>query len=214
MSGRHRAAAVDRASWPREMAFRLFSTYANPHFAVTSRIDATRLLRDLKPKGITPYRACLYAFGAAINAVPELRTRFRGGEVMTFDVIDLSATVPVGGGNFAYSYIEWAPDWVGFNDAYDRSVADARAGRTEPNTGARLDLAYFSCMPWLDFTAITNAMPGPQDCIPRVSWGRFADHGDGRHSMAAAIEVHHAIADGYHVSRFFEEAQRVLDGLA
>ena len=71
---------VDLAKWPRADQFRFFSTYEKPHYAVTSRIDITRLI-GRKAAGISAYRACLYAIGAGIHAVPELRMRFRGAVV-------------------------------------------------------------------------------------------------------------------------------------
>jgi chloramphenicol O-acetyltransferase type A len=73
--------AVDLSTWQRADQFRFFRTYQKPHYAVTSRIDVTRLLNELKPQGVSPYRACIYAIGAGIHAVPELLMRFRGDDV-------------------------------------------------------------------------------------------------------------------------------------
>ena len=64
-------------------------------------------------------------------------------------------------------------------------------------------------MPWLDYTAINNALPGPQDCIPRVTWGRIVDHG-GRFDMAMTLEVHHALVDGAQVGAYFAAVQDAL----
>ena len=91
-------------------------------------------------------------------------------------------------------------------------AAKAKAG-LDANSGARDDLAYLSCMPWLDYTSINNALPGPDDCIPRVSWGKFVEDGNGRHSMAMTIEVHHALVDGRQVGEYFQAVQTVLDTL-
>lgn len=41
------------------------------------------------------------------------------------------------------------------------------------NCWARDDLAYLPCMPRLDYMSINNALPAPDDCIPRVTWGNF-----------------------------------------
>ena len=64
-------------------------------------------------------------------------------------------------------------------------------------------------MPWLDYTAINNALLGPQDCIPRVTWGRIVDHG-GRFDMAMTLEVHHALVDGAQVGAYFAAVQDAL----
>jgi chloramphenicol O-acetyltransferase type A len=82
------------------------------------------------------------------------------------------------------------------------------------NTGQRFDLAYLSCLPWIDFTALDNALPGPDDCIPRFSWGKFVEASDGRWSCPVAVQVHHALVDGLQVGQFFEAAQKSLDRFA
>ncbi|WP_421856122.1 CatA-like O-acetyltransferase [Oricola sp.] len=208
------AREIDLQSWPRAETYRLFRSYGKPHYAITSRIDVTRLVTELKPAGASPYRACLYAIGAGVHAVPELLTRFRSETVVQHDAVELSMTVPRDDGTFAYAYVPFEPDWPSFDrNSLTLMEAAAAAGGLEPNTGFRDDLAYLSCLPWLDFTAASNALPGPDDCIPRISWGRFVDDGSGRHSMAVAVEVHHALVDGIHLGQFFAAMQAALDGI-
>ncbi len=205
---------VDLATWPRAETFRLFRSYDRPHFATTARLDVTRLMTVLKPAGVSPYRACLYAIGAGIHAVDALRMRFRADTVVLHDAVELSMTVPRTDGSFGYAYVPFVSDWRAFDRAAKTIIdAVAAAGGLQPNTGQRDDLAYLSCLPWLDFTALDNALPGPHDCIPRVSWGKFVAEAAGRHSMAMAVQVHHALVDGLHVGRYFEAAQQALDAI-
>ncbi len=205
--------SVDLATWPRAAQFHFFRTYTRPHFAVTSRLDVTHLMTQVKPTGVSPYRASLYAIGAGVHAVPELLMRFRGNTVIRHDAVDLSMTVPTTAGSFNYAYVPFDPDFASF-DATARALIDAAANQTDlsANSGQRDDLAYLSCMPWLDYTSLTNAMPGPDDCIPRIGWGKIAKDGD-RHTMPMTLEVHHALADGAHVGAYFEAAQNALDTL-
>ena len=59
-----------------------------------------------------------------------------------------------------------------------------------------------STLPWLRFTAFTNAIPRP-DGIPRIVFGKvFADGASSR--MPMGIEVHHGLVDGIDVARFVE----------
>jgi len=89
-----------------------------------------------------------------------------------------------------------------------------RAGAPRvPNTGARDDLLYLSCLPWVDFTGLTNAMPDAQDCIPRLSWGKFVTGENGHITCAFTAEVHHAIADGAHLGQAVAAIQDRLDNV-
>lgn len=206
---------IDLDDWSRAGQFRLFKTYDRPHFATTARLDVTGLLTRAKPAGVSPYRAFIHAIGAGVHAVPALRMRFRGDRVMQFDEISLSATVPRPGDSFGYAYIPFIADWRQFDEGCKAIIEEtAKGADLAPNTGERLDLAYLSCLPWLDFTALDNALPGPEDCIPRFSWGKFVQSAPGAWSCAVAVQVHHALVDGLQVGQFFEAAQAGLDGIA
>ena len=200
---------VDLATWPRAAQSRFFRTYDRPHYAVTSRLDVTAVMAR-KATGLSPYRACLHAIGVGIHAVPELCMRFRGDNVVRHDMITLSMTVPTQAGSFGYAYVPFVADFTSF-DLQAKALIDRTAAGADlaPNDGERDDLAYLSCMPWLDYTAINNALPGPQDCIPRVTWGRIVDHG-GRFDMAMTLEVHHALVDGAQVGAYFAAVQDAL----
>ena len=200
---------VDLATWPRAAQFRFFRTYDRPHYAVTSRLDVTAVMAR-KATGLSPYRACLHAIGVGIHAVPELCMRFRGENVVRHDMITLSMTVPTQAGSFGYAYVPFVADFTSF-DLQAKALIDRTAAGADlaPNDGERDDLAYLSCMPWLDYTAINNALPGPQDCIPLVTWGRIVDHG-GRFDMAMTLEVHHALVDGAQVGAYFAAVQDAL----
>lgn len=202
---------IDLATWPRADQFRLFRGYAKPHFATTARVDATHLMATRKPQGVSPYRACLYAIGAGLHAVPELLTRFRGDTVLRHDAVALSMTVPRDNGGFTFGYVPFDPDFARFDARAARLIAQAAATPDlKENAGQRDDVAFLSCLPWLDYTSLDNAVAGPQDCIPRVSWGKIVDRG-GRWDMAMTLEVHHALVDGAHVGRYFAAVQDALD---
>ncbi len=204
---------VDLAAWARADQFRFFRTYEKPHYAVTSRVDVGHVLTRRAGAGLSPYRACLYGIGAGIHAVPELCMRFQGEVVTRYDRIDLSMTVPLRDGSFRYAYVPFDPDFAAFDARAAEIIAGVAAGGAlNANSGERDDLAYLSCMPWLDYSSINNALPHAMDCIPRVSWGKFVEAG-GHWSMAMTIEVHHALVDGRQVGDYFAAVQAALDGL-
>ncbi|WP_084861361.1 CatA-like O-acetyltransferase [Salibaculum halophilum] len=203
---------IDLAIWPRAGAFRLFRGYERPHFALTARLDVTHLMAR-KADGISPFRACLYALSAGFHAVPDLRTRFRGADtVVEHDRLTLSPTIALPDGSFRFGYIDFTDDWSAFDAAAAAEIAAVREGAARvPNTGERDDLLYLSCLPWVDFTGLTNAMPDAQDCIPRLSWGKFVTDENGRSTCAFTAEVHHAIADGAHLGQAISVIQDRLD---
>ncbi len=201
--------SIDLENWPRADLYRMFRSYERPHFATTSRLDVSHLMAR-KASGLSLYRACLYAIGAGVDTVSELRMRFAGDELRLYDAVEMSSTVPTADGGFNFSYLPFNPDFAKF-DAQTQSLLEAaKQEGFNANTGERDDLVYLSCMPWLDYTSINNALPGPDDCIPRVSWGKFVETNTGW-DMAMTLEVHHALVDGAHVGAYFETVQSALN---
>lgn len=201
---------VDLSSWPRADQFRFFRTYTKPHYAVTSRLDVSRLVAR-KDQGLSMYRASLYAIGAGLHAVPELLMRFRGDVVVRHDRVAISMPVPNGRGSFNFGYLDWSPDFAAFDQAAEAEIARAAAETAlNPHSDKGDAVAYASCLPWMDYTSISNAMPSAEDCIPRVAWGKFVDQGGGW-DVAMTLEVHHALVDGEQVGAYFTAVQSALD---
>ncbi len=202
---------VDLETWPRTAQFRWFRSFEKPHYAVTVRMDATHLMRVRKPAGHSLFRACLHAIGCGLHGVPELGMRFRGDSVVRHDSVMLSTPVPRPDGGFNFSYVTFDPDFDQFDTGAKAAIEEARNRATLAGNSEGMDgVAYMSCLPWLDFTSLDNAMPNAQDCIPRVAWGKIVAEGDGWR-MAMGIQVHHALVDGEHLGGFFEGVQRALD---
>ncbi|MFW2542202.1 CatA-like O-acetyltransferase [Primorskyibacter sp. 2E107] len=202
---------VDMNTWPRAEQFRFYRSFERPHYAVTVRLRLDHVMAR-KAEGLSPYRACLYAIGAGLHAVPELCMRFRGQTVVRHDRLALSMTVPRARGDFNYAYVPFETDFAALDAEAQRCIEHARlSDGLDATDGTTQDsVAFLSCLPWLDFTAIDNALPHANDCIPRVSWGRIVQE-PGGWRMAMAIQVHHALVDGAQLGQFFETVQESLD---
>lgn len=201
---------VDLASWDRAAQFQFFRTFDRPHYATTVRMDVTRLMTAGKANGLSPFRHSIWAIGAGLHTVPELCMRFRGDEVTRFDRLKLSPTIPLENGDFRYTYLTWDPDRAAFDAHAQEKIAEVRAGAPlNANDGTIADVAYLSCLPWLDYTSLDNALPGADDCIPRISWGKIVEK-DGHFDMAMTLQVHHALVDGLQVAQFFEATGNAL----
>ena len=205
---------VNLNKWPRRSQFRFFRDFDRPHYAITVRMDVTRLKALRKEQNLSPFRHVIWAIGAGLHAVPELCMRFRQDRVMQYDRLLLSPTIPLENGDFRYTYLAHNPNRSRFDTHAQEKIAEVRAGAPlNANDGTIDDVAYLSCLPWLDYSSLDNALPGPDDCIPRVSWGKIVPKGEG-FDMAMTIQVHHALVDGLQVARFFEATQTALDAVA
>ena len=204
---------VDLATWSRAEQFQFFRAFERPHFATTVRIEVSRLMAQRKARNISPFRHAIFAIGTGLHAVPELRMRFRGDIVTQYDRLQLSPTIPLDNGDFRYTYLQFNPDRATFEAHTRAKIEEVRAGAPlNANDGSIQDVAYLSCMPWLDYSSLDNALPNADDCIPRVGWGKIVPKGDG-FDVAMTIQVHHALVDGRQVGQFFEATQSAINAL-
>ncbi|MGN1346688.1 MAG: CatA-like O-acetyltransferase, partial [Eubacteriales bacterium] len=67
-----------------------------------------------------------------------------------------------------------------------------------------------SCIPWRHFTSvgISHTIPDGASLAPIIVWGRFCKTGE-RTYLPLSITIHHAAADGFHLARFLNEAEKL-----
>ncbi len=205
---------IDMSQSPRAGQFAYFSAMADPWAGATVMVDITDFLSAIREKGLPFFLSFLFAVTRAGNAVPELRRRLLpDGTVMEYDLCQPSYTAMKP--DDAYVYVD-----------VDGGIADIRAfcaqGKANQATaiekgvlaegGDVLDHFFISSVPWLPYVQIK--LPGgmPGDSHPRISWGQYREE-NGRVRIPVTLYVHHALADGLHISRFFENLRRELDAI-
>lgn len=185
---------------------------AQPHLSLTVEIDVTHLMEDLKPQGVSLFNACLFGIMSAANHVAEFKTRFRDDGVIEHDILNASVTVPLEGDRFAFCEIDYSADWRTFNANCDAAIEIAKQQKelVENIKPGNDQWVFTSCLPWIKFSAMNNPLAGPDDCVPRVVWGKISQATDGRWSMPVVTEVHHALVDGIHMAKFFDHLESTL----
>ena len=145
-----------------------------------------------------------------MNATEALRLRLRPEGVWCHAAVGLSTTVLRTDETFGFVVLRPRA-------SFDEFEEDGRDVMTRARTEEALrtpvpgvdDLVYHSSLPWVRFTAFTNAVGRGDDCIPRLVFGRAVQDG-ARRRMPVAVEVHHALVDGLDVARFLERFEQAL----
>ena len=175
-------------AWPRREVFDFFSRISDPFYSVTFRLDVTRLYTFCKERGLSFYYALIYLSTRAVNETEAFSYALRGGEL-----VKLPARRP--------SFTDLKPG----AEAFQTGFIDMSEESDE--------LIFFSCLPWLDLTALTNERDfNADDAVPRLAWGKYAER-DGRLELGCSVEVNHRFIDGLHLGRFAGRLQALIDGL-
>jgi len=200
---------IDLKTWPRRNAYHLFRQNQQPHFSVTAPVDVTGLMTNLRQDGVPVFNYTLFAIMQAVNNISEFRLRFEGDRVFELDQTDPSFTVPIEGNNFAFCQVSYSSDWDTFNQSCIDAIETAKQQTELIEEADHFRWTYLTCGPWLNFTSMTHPVTGPDDCIPRIAWGKITEK-EGKYTMPLNIQMHHALADGYHAAQFFQQVEGLL----
>jgi len=207
---------VDFDVWERKDIFDFFSEMSNPFYMVTFRQNVTRLYNYTKQNHISFYYALIYLCTKAINTIPAFHYVIRQS-----DIYCLSERIPsftdIKKGRELFHIVTMPCDnsMIEFcNQARERSQKQNVFIESNMESDS---LIYFSCVPWVDITALTNErdLSSPQakdESIPHITWGKYVRSGD-QLELGISIEVNHRLIDGIHIGQFAEALTSSIEEL-
>lgn len=204
---------IDMGRDPRRAQYDYFRSLANPYAGVTVNVDITALLDWTKRTGSNFFLTVLYAVSRAANSVPELRRRIRGEQVVEYVWCPTSHTVALADGSYCYCTLTADMSLADFLPYAKEAQEMAKKEPTLDDGEEAESLLFISCVPWLSYTALTQPVPSPADSNPRITWGKYFRQ-EGRTLLPLTLLVHHALADGLHIARFYEALDRELENIA
>ena len=202
---------VDKAAWPRRELFGFFSSMSQPFYSVTFKQDVTGLCQFTRENRLSFYYSLVYLATQAVNQVEAFRYALRGKDLVLFDRRIPSFTdLHPGAESFHIVTLPLEEDIRAFCAAAKAKSAAQTAFLDQEDS---LDLIYFTCLPWVEMTAVTNERDfDPDDAVPRIAWGKYAQEGD-RKVLHISLELNHRFVDGLHVGRFHEALSALIEGL-
>lgn len=203
---------LDRAAWPRREVYDFFSRIDDPFYMVTFQTDVTAVREYTKRNNLSFYYTMVYLCTAACNAVPAFRQVIRGGQVWELEARSPSFT-DLHPGSEVFHIV--TTPCAGALAEFCQAAAEKSATQTAflDQQGESDALIYFSCLPWVELTALTNERDrDPDDSVPRIAWGRYTAQ-DGRLKLGLSLEVNHRLIDGVHIGQFAQALERRIAAL-
>ncbi|CAM1348870.1 CatA-like O-acetyltransferase [Tenacibaculum crassostreae] len=202
---------LDIDNWNRKQHFEHFRTLTDPTFGLVADVDVTKAYLSSKEKGNSFFVRYLHACMKAINAVENFKYRIEEDKIAIYDVINASPTIARKDNTFGFSYVLFSEDFEEFNHNFQQEKK-----RIENSTNLfppkySLGCIHCSAIPWVSFTGHKEPFSGNKnDSVPQLSFGKIKET-NGKKILPVAINVNHALADGYHVGQFFQKFQQELD---
>jgi chloramphenicol O-acetyltransferase type A len=201
---------IELSTWKRLPQYEFFKTFEQPFFNVTANIEVTKLYDYCKENDLPYFYTVLHTLLKTIQSIPEFKYRIHKGEVLEYNTINTGVTILQEDQNFIYGTLDYYQNLDNFIDKSQAAIKIQKKEKgfvphTEPN------VVYVSSLPWISFTGFQHAHKlKVEDSIPRFVFGKYFKEGE-QLKMPLSVEVHHALADGFHVGQLFELLQEGLD---
>ena len=190
--------------------YRFMENVDFPFYSVTVPVDVTNVKKVSKEKNISFYMAMTWIVTKAVNSIENFKIRYRDGELYLLDITHPSYTY-LKGEDFIIVNGNMQDDMVKFcNDSIETAEkqTDIINNEIEPD-----DLIYISCLPWFDFTHLTNERNFDKyDNIPRIAWSKYSEE-NGRLMLHVSFDVNHLFIDGYHLGLLVEKINELIKEL-
>ncbi|NOT46908.1 MAG: chloramphenicol acetyltransferase [Acidobacteria bacterium] len=202
---------IDLENWPRKSTYEFFTEFDDPFFDFTANIDITRLHKFVRANDLSISLSTLFYVMKAANEIREFRIRLLDGRLVEFDRVEATQTILNEDETFSFAYFESRPDVFAFNENGQAAMDKYKRLKTFDVESHRIDLIYFSVIPWISFTSFKHASRrDPTRTVPRIVFGKIFDDGPAK-KIPFSVEANHMIMDGFHVGKLFNRFQELIE---
>lgn len=204
---------IDPGCWERREHFEHYMNSVPCSYSMTVDLDVTRLLNTVHAQKLHFYPVMTYGLTCAVNTFREFRMSLDGeGKLGYHDRLNPSYTVfHPDTQTFSCLWTRADADFKHFYDSYlevQEQYGDVRSfcGMDIPE-----DVFNISAIPWSSFTGFhLNLAPDSGYLLPIFTIGKYRES-DEKILLPLAVQVHHAVCDGFHVSKFLNWLQEWAD---
>lgn len=200
---------LDLDTYKRKAHFEYFKSLAYPYVGVTVNVEITQWLPAIKEKQSPFFLSFLYAATRAANSVTEFRQRIEGDGIIEFDECISSYTVALPDESYCYCELSCSRPFDEFLPYAQAKQQRAVQEKSLENGANVQELFFVSSLPWLSYGSLIQPTPMPADSNPRITWGRFFEE-SGNIFIPVTVLCHHALVDGIHISKFYDELNNQL----
>lgn len=204
---------IDLEQYERREHFLHYLNQVPCYYSMTVQVEVTQLVPWLKSHHIKFYPTLIYALSRIVNEHREFRMSLdEDGNLGYYETVDPTYTIfHQDDETFSSTWTTYTEDFSLFYEYY---LQDQKEYGKCKGLIAKPDMpdAVFniSMIPWVSFNGFNLNLPRAEKfLLPIFTIGKYYEQ-DGKVWLPLAIQVHHAVCDGFHVSRFVCELQELI----
>lgn len=201
---------IDKENWPRKEYFEHYFSNVPCTYSMTTKLDITPIIESKKKL----YPAMLYYLTTIVNRHVEFRSTFNNdNELGIYSEMIPSYTIfHKETETFSNLWTAYCPDYQEFYKRYEddlQQYGDKKGMVGKPNVPD--NCFNVSMIPWTSFDGFNlNLQKDYNYLLPIFTMGKYYEE-NGRILLPLAIQVHHAVCDGFHICRFINELQELIN---
>ncbi|MED4827076.1 type A chloramphenicol O-acetyltransferase [Bacillus atrophaeus] len=204
---------IDIDRWNRKPYFEHYIKEGKCSYSVTANLNVTALLNGLRKKNMKLYPAFIYMISRVVNSHIEFRTAFNDkGQLGYWEQMMPTYTIfHKEDKTFSAMWTEYSSDFSLFYKNYLQDIdryGDKKGLWVKENVPAHT--FSISALPWVSFTGFQLNLYNGEYLLPIITLGKYFSDGE-TVCLPISLQVHHAVCDGYHVSMFINELQKLAD---
>lgn len=200
---------IDLENWKRKEYFTHYKDEIPCTYSMSIKLDIT----NIKEKQYRLYPTMIYMITTVIREYEEFRIGYNEeGKLGIFDELIPCYTI------FHKDTETFSNLWTNYNENYDvflkeyendfKEYGDRKQMMAKPNVP--INNFPISMIPWIIFEGFNlNLQKGYDYLLPIFTMGKYNIE-NGTYYLPLSVTVHHAVCDGFHISRFLSRLQTMI----
>lgn len=202
---------INKENWDRKEYFEHYFSNIPCTYSMTVKLDITKIKESNKKL----YPTMIYFITKAVNKYSEFRISFdEDGNLGVFDeMIPCYTIFNKDTETFSNIWTEYCDDYNIFLKSYKKDIEMFGAVRGRiAKPEVPINNFPISMIPWTTFEGFNlNLQKGYDYLLPIFTMGKYYKENN-RYLLPLAVQVNHAVCDGFHVCRFINELQMLIEG--
>ncbi|NMS89224.1 chloramphenicol acetyltransferase [Clostridioides difficile] len=205
---------IDLNEWSRGKLFKFYIDNMRIVMSLTVDIDVTKLIEFTKSNNLKFYPSMIWVVSKIVNAHDEFKYSWDSdGNLIKWEYISPSyVDFHKEDENFTKLVTSFSDDLFKFHKIFMIDKVECQNNRAivENQPPNFFDV---SCLPWVKYKHFdVHIFDEGKFLAPVITWGKYEmEHGN--YIMPLTMNIHHSVADGFHLSRFFNEVQELINSL-
>lgn len=201
---------INDNSWERKEYFEHYFSNIPCTYSMTVKLDITKIIE----KQIKLYPTMLYYLTTVVNNHSEFRTDFnKNNEIGIYsELIPCYTVFHKDTETFSNIWTTYTPDLESFYVAYENDLKEFGNNKGMIGKPNMPDNCFtVSMIPWATFEGFNlNLKNGYTYLRPIFTMGKYYKE-NGKVILPLSVQVHHAVCDSFHLCRFINELQELIN---